>query len=118
METRPPKNNYYKDSTLMLHESCYWFEFGGSSIGRFSVARQKWKIDTGNESKKFPLHFSVIFIPTTNEYYLLGGQAGDNFRVFHNKKLMSNKVQMPTFRNFFASVYHNQKVFLFGGYDG
>jgi hypothetical protein len=25
LETRPPKNNYYKDSTLMLHESCYWF---------------------------------------------------------------------------------------------
>ena len=31
---------------------------------------------------------------------------------------MSNKVQMPTIRNFFASVYHNQKVYLFGGYDG
>ena len=64
------------------------------------------------------MHFSVIFIPTTNEYYLLGGPAGDNFRIFHNKKLMSNKVQMPTFRNFFASVYNNQKVFIFGGYDG
>lgn len=25
---------------------------------------------------------------------------------------------MPTFRNFFAPVYHNQKVFVFGGYDG
>ena len=25
---------------------------------------------------------------------------------------------MPTFRNFFSSVYHNQKVYLFGGYDG
>lgn len=102
----------------MLHESCFWFEFGGSAIGRFSVSRQKWKIDPGNESKKFPLHFSVVFIPTSNEYYLLGGPFGDNFRIFHNKKLMSSKVQMPTFRNFFASVYHNQKVFLFGGYDG
>lgn len=49
---------------------------------------------------------------------MLGGPAGDNFRIFHNKKLLSNKVQMPTFRNFFASVYHNQKVFVFGGYDG
>ena len=47
METKP-KQNYYKDSTLMLHESCYWFEFGGSSIGRFSITRQKWKIDQGN----------------------------------------------------------------------
>jgi|JI6StandDraft_1071083.scaffolds.fasta_scaffold314576_1 hypothetical protein len=25
LETRPPKNSYYKDSTLMLHESCFWF---------------------------------------------------------------------------------------------
>ncbi len=24
METKS-KQNYYKDSTLMLHESCYWF---------------------------------------------------------------------------------------------
>jgi len=44
--------------------------------------------------------------------------AGDNFRVFQNKKLSSNKAQMPTFRNFFAPVYHNQKVYVFGGYDG
>lgn len=102
----------------MLHESCYWFEFGGSSIGRFSISRQKWKIDPGNESKKFPLHFAVVFIPTTSEYYLLGGPAGDNFHVFHNKKLMAHKAQMPTFRNFFAPVYHSQKVFVFGGYDG
>jgi hypothetical protein len=101
----------------MLHESCYWFEFGGSAIGRFSVSRQKWKIDSGNESKKYPLHFSVVFIPTTNEYYLLGGPANDNFRVFQNKKLSSNRVQMPTARNFFAPVYHSQKVFVFGGYD-
>lgn len=31
---------------------------------------------------------------------------------------MNNKVPMPTFRNFFSSTYHNQKVFVFGGYDG
>jgi len=48
----------------------------------------------------------------------LGGPAGDNFRVFQNKKLLSNKAQMPTFRNFFAPVYHSQKVYVFGGYDG
>jgi hypothetical protein len=103
----------------MLHESCYWFEFGGTSLGRFSINRQKWKIDQGsNDNRKFPLHFAVVFIPTTNDYYLLGGEANENFRVFHNKKVVMNKTQMPTFRNFFASVYHNQKVFVFGGYDG
>ena len=25
---------------------------------------------------------------------------------------------MPSFRNFFPSVYHSQKVYVFGGYDG
>jgi len=25
---------------------------------------------------------------------------------------------MPTFRNFFPVVYHSQKVYTFGGYDG
>lgn len=25
---------------------------------------------------------------------------------------------MPTFRNFFPAVYHAQKVYVFGGYDG
>ena len=49
---------------------------------------------------------------------MLGGPANDNFRIFHNKKLLANKTQMPTFRNFFAPVYHNQKVYVFGGYDG
>ena len=118
METRP-KQNYYKDSTLMLHESCYWFEFGGSSIGRFSINRQKWKIDTGSEGKKFPLHFSVIFIPIKNAYFLLGGSAGENFRIFQsNKKLVYSRQQMPSFRNFFPSVYHSQRVYVFGGYDG
>ena len=42
------KKNYYEGSTLILHDSCYWFEFGGSSIGRFSISRQKWKVASGN----------------------------------------------------------------------
>jgi hypothetical protein len=25
---------------------------------------------------------------------------------------------MPTFRNFFSTVYYAQKVYVFGGYDG
>lgn len=25
VEPENQKKNYYKDSTLMLHESCYWF---------------------------------------------------------------------------------------------
>ena len=103
----------------MLHESCYWFEFGGTSIGRFSINRQKWKIDNGLEGKKFPLHFSVVFVPVNNSYFLLGGPIGENFRVFHaNKKLLFNKAQMPNFRNFFPAIYHAQKIYVFGGYDG
>lgn len=59
----------------------------------------------------------MIFIPTNQSYFLLGGQLGENFRVFHAKKLSFNKVQMPTLRNFFPSVYYAQKVYIFGGYD-
>ena len=102
----------------MLHESCYWFEFGGSSIGRFSINRLKWKIDAAGE-KKFPLHFNVVFIPTNNSYFLLGGPAKNNFLIFQQgKKIYPNKYQMPTFRNFFSTVYYAQKVYVFGGYDG
>ena len=76
-------------------------------------------MDAGNEDVKFPYHFTVIYIPINNSYFLLGGPAGQNFRVFQSgKKLVYNKNQMPTIRDFFAAVYHSQKVYIFGGYDG
>ncbi len=60
----------------------------------------------------------MIYIPINNSYYLLGGPAGQNFRIFQSgKKLVYNKNQMPTNRDFFSAVYHSQKVYLFGGYD-
>lgn len=60
-----------------------------------------------------------MFIPTNNSYFLLGGPANNNFLIFQQgKKIYSNKYQMPTFRNFFSTVYYAQKVYVFGGYDG
>lgn len=109
--------NLYKDSTLIVNDSCYWFEFGGCAIGRFSINKLKWKIDNGNESKRFPLHFSVLFIPESKSYFLLGGPPDENFRIFSNRKLSFSNCQMPTFRNFFSTVYHNQRVYVFGGYE-
>lgn len=53
-QTKQPKpgsavgSSFFKDSTLIVNESCYWFEFGGCSIGRFSINKLKWKIDSGN----------------------------------------------------------------------
>jgi hypothetical protein len=48
----------------------------------------------------------------------LGGPTGQNFRIFQSgKKLVYNKNQMPTNRDFFSAVYHSQRVYLFGGYD-
>ena len=65
------------------------------------------------------MHFSVVFIPTNNSYFLLGGLSNNNFLIFQQgKKIYANKYQMPTFRNFFSTVYYSQKVFVFGGYDG
>lgn len=58
-------------------------------------------------------------MPINNSYFLLGGPPGQNFRVFQSgKKLVYNKSQMPTNRDFFSAVYHAQKVYIFGGYDG
>ena len=43
-------------------------------MGKFNINKQKWKIHNGEGStKKFPLHFSVLFIPEFKSYYLLGG---------------------------------------------
>ncbi len=48
----------------------------------------------------------------------MGGPTGQNFRIFQSgKKLVYNKNQMPTNRDFFSAVYHSQKAYLFGGYD-
>lgn len=112
------EGSFYKDSTLIVNESCYWFEFGGCSIGRFSINKLKWKIDSGNTSQRFPLHFSVVFVPESKSYYLLGGPPEENFRIFFaNRKLSLCSRQMPTFRNFFSCVYYSQRVYVFGGYE-
>lgn len=29
--------NFYKDSTLILNDSCYFFEFGGTMVAKFST---------------------------------------------------------------------------------
>lgn len=76
-------------------------------------------MDAGNEDIKFPYHFTVIYIPINNSYFLLGGPQGQNFRIFQSgKKLVYNKSQMPSNRDFFSAVYHSQRVYIFGGYDG
>lgn len=54
--------NFYKDSTLILNDSCYWFEFGGRSISKFSTSKLKWKQITKLD---FDLgyHFTSLFVP-------------------------------------------------------
>lgn len=59
----------------------------------------------------------MLFIPESKSYFLLGGPPDENFRIFASRKLSFSNCQMPTFRNFFASVYHSQRVYVFGGYE-
>ena len=33
----------YRDSTLILNDSCYFFEFGGTNVAKFSITKLKWK---------------------------------------------------------------------------
>jgi hypothetical protein len=103
-KTSSAMGSFYKDSTLIVNE--------------FSITKLKWKIDNGNEKKRFPVHFSVVFIPENKSYFLLGGPPDENFRIFYsNRKLCFSNCQMPTFRNFFSVIYYSQKVFVFGGYE-
>ncbi|EAR87484.2 Serine/Threonine kinase domain protein (macronuclear) [Tetrahymena thermophila SB210] len=114
------KENYgqfYKESTLILNENCYWFEFGGSSIGKFSIHKQKWKIAQNPDKTNFPYHFSTIYIPEQKGYFLLGGQSNINFRTFVNGKMAISKNPMPVIKNFFPAVYYSHRVYTFGGYD-
>ena len=110
-------SNYYKDSTLILNENCYWFEFGGCGIGRFNINKLKWKVDSEEKSKRLPEHFVVVYVPDTKSYCLLGGPAGENFRIFKSRRLEFNKAQIPGVRNFFSAVHYNHRMYLFGGYN-
>eukprot|EP00825_Cyclidium_porcatum_P042238 TRINITY_DN5743_c0_g1_i1.p1 TRINITY_DN5743_c0_g1~~TRINITY_DN5743_c0_g1_i1.p1 ORF type:complete len:294 (+),score=49.22 TRINITY_DN5743_c0_g1_i1:198-1079(+) len=110
-------NAEYMGTTLILHESCLWFEFGGTQIGKFSIHKQRWKISQNPDKQPFPFHFVTVFIPDLKCYYLLGGQMQNNFKIYQGGKMTMAKNQIPTFRNFFPAIFYNQRVWLFGGYD-
>ncbi|EGR33629.1 protein kinase domain protein [Ichthyophthirius multifiliis] len=117
IKNKENQEQFYKESTLILNENCYWFEFGGNSIGKFSLHKQKWKITQNPDQNPFPYHFTVVYIPESKYYYLLGGLQGNNFRIFTQGKIIMAKNQISTEKNFVAAVYYNNKVWIFGGYD-
>lgn len=108
--------NFYKDSTLILNDSCYWFEFGGRSISKFSTSKLKWKQITKLD---FDLgyHFTSLFVPDQKAFFLIGGHQGSNFRIFQNNKISLMKSQIPSNRFFVSCLYYNHKIFCIGGYD-
>lgn len=57
-------------------------------------------------------------MPEARGYYLLGGPTPtNNFRTFCNGKMAFARHPMPIVKNFFAAVYYDSRVFVFGGYD-
>jgi len=42
-QKRIKEANFYKDSTLILNDSCFFFEFGGTLVAKFSITKLKWK---------------------------------------------------------------------------
>lgn len=136
-------NTFFKDSTLILNENVYWFEFGGRSIGKYNIYTQKWKIkkvedpcgsctidniinlhfdaaNTGHDvphtDRTFPFHMTNLFLRDLQWYAMLGGFAGENMRVYQKGRLVMGP-PMITARNFFPAIYANRKLYVFGGYD-
>ena len=114
----PPKNNTNATSSNSSQKSSYWFEFGGKTIGKYNIIKNKWKITINHDDEVLPYHFISIYITNLNVYYLLGGPKNEQFKIFKNprEKLIKGK-NMNTFRNFFTAALTNDKVYVFGGYD-
>lgn len=108
--------NFYKDSTLILNDSCYWFEFGGKSVSKFSISKLKWK-QICKLDYELGYHFTTISVPDQKAIFLIGGQHGNNFRVFRDNRLTLMKTQLPMNRFFSSCVYYNHKIYCIGGYD-
>lgn len=95
----------------------YWFEYGGKAIAKWNFEIGRWKI-IGQSDKPFPLHFSVISIRKNEIFYLIGGQERYNMLEFSGQTMkITKKNNMIQARNFFASVYLQNKIYVFGGYD-
>ncbi|CAD8137168.1 unnamed protein product [Paramecium pentaurelia] len=107
---------FYKDSTLILNDSCLWFEFGGKTISKFSTSKQKWR-QIAKLDVELDRQFTTLFVPDKKAFYLIGGFQETNFRVYQNDRLELMKHQIPMNRFFCSCLYYNQKIYCIGGYD-
>ena len=116
-----------KDIYINLRDSCYWFEYGGKSIGEFKIKNKnktnnnndqlyKWEIYPKKNNFNFPYHYILAYVDEKYGYYLLGGCDFDNCFQFKDG-VITKKASMSIQRSFMAVISNDYLIFAIGGFD-
>ena len=121
--------NYVNEKNLYIDvkDVCYWFEYGGKSIGEFKIKNKnkavtnndelyKWKILPKKNDFNFPYHYILAYVDEKYGYFLLGGCDFDNCYQFKDG-LISKKSSMSIQRSFMAVISNDYLIFAIGGFD-
>ena len=121
--------NYVNDKNLYIDvkDVCYWFEYGGKSIGEFKIKNKnkavtnndelyKWKILPKKNDFNFPYHYILAYVDEKYGYFLLGGCDFDNCYQFKDG-VISKKSSMSIQRSFMAVISNDYLIFAIGGFD-
>ena len=121
--------NYVNEKNLYIDvkDVCYWFEYGGKSIGEFKIKNKnkavtnndelyKWKILPKKNDFNFPYHYILAYVDEKYGYFLLGGCDFDNCYQFKDG-VISKKSSMSIQRSFMAVISNDYLIFAIGGFD-
>ena len=121
--------NYVNDKNLYIDvkDVCYWFEYGGKSIGEFKIKNKnkavtnndelyKWKILPKKNDFNFPYHYILAYVDEKYGYFLLGGCDFDNCFQFKDG-VITKKSSMSIQRSFMAVISNDYLIFAIGGFD-
>ena len=121
--------NYVNDKNLYIDvkDVCYWFEYGGKSIGEFKIKNKnktvtnndelyKWKILPKKNDFNFPYHYILAYVDEKYGYFLLGGCDFDNCYQFKDG-VITKKSSMSIQRSFMAVISNDYLIFAIGGFD-
>ena len=121
--------NYVNEKNLYIDvkDVCYWFEYGGKSIGEFKIKNKnktitnndelyKWKILPKKNDFNFPYHYILAYVDEKYGYFLLGGCDFDNCYQFKDG-VITKKSSMSIQRSFMAVISNDYLIFAIGGFD-
>ena len=121
--------NYVNEKNLYIDvkDVCYWFEYGGKSIGEFKIKNKnktltnndelyKWKILPKKNDFNFPYHYILAYVDEKYGYFLLGGCDFDNCFQFKDG-VITKKSSMSIQRSFMAVISNDYLIFAIGGFD-